>query len=403
MTPGHVEQPNLLLVLGMHRSGTSATTRWLNLLGADLGGRLLAAQAGVNEKGFWELQEMIEFNEMILRRLGRGWWDFSALPQRWWESETSQDLAPAAADLLRRNLAEGALYAVKEPRLCLLAPFWIEVIRSLGWRPCGVLVLRHPSEVIRSLTRRDDFGARTASLLWTRYTLDAEFHSRGLPRSIIAYDELLTNWRGLVGRVTQETGVQFVEIDAAISRAIDGELDPSLRHYRPVAGPDALDGFALRAYDLLHPSNGPADWDALDQLRAEFDAAFQAAPFLGAAGAEANDQIVALARRLSAVGAELEYARSVVSERDVIIRGKNSELADSESRMRVLDERIKTCLVDLQAKETSLGQAQHSLDARNDRIHVLEDRVANLEGRFCRRLARHARRLMDKLGLRLRG
>ena len=66
-------EKKLILVLGMHRSGTSALTRMLNLLGVDLGGKLLEAQAGVREQGVWEPYAVVEINEDLLSRLGSCW------------------------------------------------------------------------------------------------------------------------------------------------------------------------------------------------------------------------------------------------------------------------------------------------------------------------------------------
>ncbi len=46
--------PTLIVVLGMHRSGTSVLTRAMETLGANLGSRLMPAAAGNNDKGFFE-------------------------------------------------------------------------------------------------------------------------------------------------------------------------------------------------------------------------------------------------------------------------------------------------------------------------------------------------------------
>ena len=43
----------LIVVLGMHRSGTSAITRALNVLDVDLGDRLLPPVDGDNAKGYF--------------------------------------------------------------------------------------------------------------------------------------------------------------------------------------------------------------------------------------------------------------------------------------------------------------------------------------------------------------
>ena len=68
-----------IIVLGMHRTGTSALTRVLNLLGAELGSDLLAAQPD-NETGIWEHRPIMEIHERILGALDSDWHDVRPLP-----------------------------------------------------------------------------------------------------------------------------------------------------------------------------------------------------------------------------------------------------------------------------------------------------------------------------------
>ena len=63
----------VIVVLGMHRSGTSAITRGLQELGADLGPDLMPAAEGDNDKGFWEDMGAYRINERILSKLGSSW------------------------------------------------------------------------------------------------------------------------------------------------------------------------------------------------------------------------------------------------------------------------------------------------------------------------------------------
>lgn len=77
-----------LVVLGMHRSGTSALTRLLHTAGADAGGRLLGASAG-NELGHWEDAFVVETNERLLAALGRRWDDVRPLPAGWLQDESA--------------------------------------------------------------------------------------------------------------------------------------------------------------------------------------------------------------------------------------------------------------------------------------------------------------------------
>ena len=74
-----------LLVLGMHRSGTSAVTRVANLLGADLSEHLIAP-APDNPSGFWEHADAVKINEDLLEGLGRTWYDMREMPRGWMET-----------------------------------------------------------------------------------------------------------------------------------------------------------------------------------------------------------------------------------------------------------------------------------------------------------------------------
>ena len=75
-----------LIVLGMHRSGTSAFSGVLNLLGVDLGAHLLPA-SNTNQSGYWEHEEIVAVHDRLLMALGSSWDDPSPLPPNWWNSE----------------------------------------------------------------------------------------------------------------------------------------------------------------------------------------------------------------------------------------------------------------------------------------------------------------------------
>ncbi len=80
----------------MHRSGTSALARVINLLGADLGKNLVPADED-NQKGYWEHEEILHIHERLLKELGYVWDDIRPLPDNWWLGEAA---ANAHADLL---------------------------------------------------------------------------------------------------------------------------------------------------------------------------------------------------------------------------------------------------------------------------------------------------------------
>ena len=67
------------LVLGMHRSGTSAVARLLNLAGAAISERLMAPQAD-NPKGFWESLPITDLHDQALARMGLAWDHIERVP-----------------------------------------------------------------------------------------------------------------------------------------------------------------------------------------------------------------------------------------------------------------------------------------------------------------------------------
>ena len=72
----------LVVVLGMHRSGTSAITRGLSALGVPLGNNLMPPMLNNNDKGFFEDLEINELNTELLTALNRDWDSLSRIPRR---------------------------------------------------------------------------------------------------------------------------------------------------------------------------------------------------------------------------------------------------------------------------------------------------------------------------------
>src|SRR5262245_31306424 len=121
-----------ILVLGMHRSGTSAVTRVLNLLGAGLGTRLLPPVPGDNEKGYWENQDALEINERLLSGIGRSWHDVRDMPHGWQQSAAASDAYAAITRFVEVEFESSSLWAVKDPRICRLAPIWLRALEDCG-------------------------------------------------------------------------------------------------------------------------------------------------------------------------------------------------------------------------------------------------------------------------------
>ena len=193
-----------ILILGMHRSGTSALTKALGLLGGQLPAETMPPAAD-NPRGYWESPALARFNNQLLRSAGTSWNDDAAVPAAWFADSARAADRDIASRLLSEAFPGDDTFVCKDPRICRLLPFWRAVLEAAGIEPDPVLMLRDPGEVARSLAARAggsglSAGASVVSharglLLWLRYVLDAERDSRDLLRHVITYHGLLDDWR----------------------------------------------------------------------------------------------------------------------------------------------------------------------------------------------------------------
>jgi len=221
--------PTALLILGMHRSGTSSVTGLLHHLGVALGQNLMPAKAD-NPKGFFEHQAIVDLHDEILKTLNTAWDDPRSLSPGW---EQSPQLAPHREQLLtllRQDFTGISLWAIKDPRLCRLLPLWLSVLAELNVTPKVIFVLRDPAEVIASLQHRNGTGREQAAMLWLSYTVAAEHGSRTLPRSVVRYEDCLTGWRTEVQRLRTGLALNLPAPTPDQQAKIDAFLDAGLRH-----------------------------------------------------------------------------------------------------------------------------------------------------------------------------
>jgi hypothetical protein len=169
-----------IIVLGMHRSGTSAFTRAVSTLGASMG------EAAHLQK-HWENIPMRRMNEKVLVT-GGGKWDSPPDPT-WLKSPEVNALVDRARALVNREYVEADAAVWKDPRTCLTVPFWLDVLPG---DPVFLFIYRHPSEVAASLHTRNGFGLGHGYALWERYNADALAAVEGRPTVVLDYATLLT-------------------------------------------------------------------------------------------------------------------------------------------------------------------------------------------------------------------
>lgn len=239
-----------VLILGMHRSGTSAVAGALRGAGLNLGlSTGFFPAAAENPRGFFENASLSYGNDVLLRFRG-GSWDRPPTEPWEWTQELRWEAAELA-ELWRRLAGSSASFAFKDPRLCLtLRAFASGICRGV---PAVVLVWRNPMEIARSLRKRNAFGPRRAFGLWAFYTQQAlaciELYD--LPAIAVSYQELLESPVVVVKAVCdflEGLGVEGLKIRPEFIRAsVTGKLQ---RHHHKPGEFHRLNGVAREWIEL---------------------------------------------------------------------------------------------------------------------------------------------------------
>ena len=210
----------------MHRSGTSAATRLVNLLGIPtcVEDDLLRGTED-NPRGYWESGSLTAFNDRILETFESDWSCPPRLDPGWEADPLLAELRSEASALFSR-VFPAAPWVWKDPRNCVTLPFWTE---SLDVEPVVVLVHRNPLEITASLGARDDLGKLYSLALWERYLQACLTAASGLPAFVTTYDEILENpaaWCDGVRDLLDGVGIGTGELEP---NALD-YVDSKLRH-----------------------------------------------------------------------------------------------------------------------------------------------------------------------------
>ncbi|SEG66236.1 sulfotransferase family protein [Vibrio hangzhouensis] len=213
-----------VIVLGMHRSGTSSVARALSTMGIELGDNLLDAKQD-NLKGFWEDNTLLEINESILKLNGKNWDSFgpinTPLPDK--------ELLKATKYLCAQHEVHDT-WGFKDPRSMRLISFWEAVSKRVNSELQYCLVIRNPLSVIDSLKKRNSFNERKSALLWYAYYMDALSSLKGQKLVVIDYDTLMMNPRDEMLRVSSALDKKERLNTDELNEYCQGFIDSSLRH-----------------------------------------------------------------------------------------------------------------------------------------------------------------------------
>ncbi|MCC4288862.1 hypothetical protein [Vreelandella aquamarina] len=215
-----------IVVLGMHRSGTSAITGALEKMGVVLPQELMPPTED-NPKGYFEGLRVMQINDAALSDLQSNWDDtrFSLFIT----DQLIEKYLPEVKRFIQEEFFYSKVFALKDPRMCITFPLWERALLELGIEIKVVIPYRNPFEVARSLKKRNDFSTEKSLLLWAKHLLFAEKYSRKYSRFFIGFDQLIAKTAYVLPKLSEFVGVELSQ--EAMASVKDEFLEPSLKHY----------------------------------------------------------------------------------------------------------------------------------------------------------------------------
>jgi hypothetical protein len=371
----------IVMVLGMHRSGTSLCSHVLSALGVDMADRLthpsLDGPAPDNAKGHWERWEIVQVHERILKLFDRdyrsGFHDFP-LPVAWWADPRVGELRRELAAFLKGRLTDG-VFGFKDPRTVRLLPIWFQILNELKLTPKIVYCLRNPAQVARSLHARDGLRLELGEYRWLSYNIDFFHHIRDLEYCTIEYEtwfnepkENIAKLRGILGLPERQDAS---EMDLGIAEIVDEQLRHDDLHHQEARQP------LLRSvYDTARRAGDERAARAqLQIIAAQFRTFLQ----LQRAFEREFEERSRLAARVPALEGEIVRLHASIVERDGQIEALQAEAPQRASRLddtlAALEKergRVADLLRERQQDAAALDAANSSLSLRDARIAEIE-------------------------------
>ena len=340
-----MHKDRLIVVLGMHRSGTSAITRGLKVMGVGLGERMMPPNEEVNAKGFWEDVDINALNIEILKAIDSDWFCLAPIEASHVDKLRNSGYLLRAVELLRKKINGTQIFAFKDPRVAKLLPFWKEVFNHCQLNVNYVIALRHPLSVVKSLAKRDGFVAEHSYLLWLGHVLESLVGSAGRPRLVVDYDLLMQAPDGELQRIAKEFNLEIDPIE--LQNYKTDFLDQGLRH-SAYASTDLLLDTACPAvvrevYNaLLHASSNQfsIDDNALQCQISRWSDEFERIRTSLVLADKLLFQKVIAVKNESELAGQISSLNQTVTERDGQIKSLSQAVAEREDQVSSLNQTV---------------------------------------------------------------
>ena len=266
----------LTIVLGMHRSGTSALSGMLGAAGLNAPSDSLGATVS-NPYGYWESDYLVELSNKLFVDLGVNWSTAYDLSLGWHRQAVASEWVMNYIIGMMHFYDVKQHILLKDPRLCFLLRPLIPCFHSGLVSATYVLILRSPVEVVFSLRKSEGIDFGQSLCLWIASVLMSERLTRQCDRLIVTYPQLLERPADILESLKMIWGDDALApgakmapefIDSSLYRQRSMNLRADLWGSNPKL--HSLLTIAEKLYDLMSKPFDAQQESHLDQLNLEW-------------------------------------------------------------------------------------------------------------------------------------
>ncbi len=252
----------IIIILGVHRSGTSLTARIINSLGVSFGDRLIPGRSD-NPSGFFEHRDIVEQTRSLDKKLGIdpfGSGLIVPVSDNWWHDPEIAQEKQALKDILNKeDSGLDHLFGFKDPRTLYLLPLWQEIFKDLGLYPEYVLSLRRPTEVRSSMAKRGVSPDRAGIIWLAQLTAGLSRLDQG-PAAVVDFDRWFMDPVGQAGELVRSLDIFDLDSQEIEDRLKD-VVKTGNRHHIESKDSEVESDLSESLYQMiLDYGQGSRDW-----------------------------------------------------------------------------------------------------------------------------------------------
>lgn len=376
---------SILIVTGMHRSGTSLTASLLQSAGLDVGERLMGVDKG-NDKGHFENLDFVELHQNILSSIETsiaGW----TLENKIYPP---QEYVEKAKELVAKNSLKD-IWGWKDPRTTLFLDFWADLLPEANF----LFVYRSPSEVVDSLYRRGDeifYENPTFPIeLWMHYNkniLDF-YHKHSDKCLILNIDSITKDPKVLLKAIEKKFNIVLKHLNETI---YEEKLLKSLnkRHSNPIRYfyPEAFEIYSeLQKKDYiandahLYPFN--VDFDSVKKIYfknwLEFRWKETKLEQSQSQLQEKQAELELSQKEIVQIQTELEQSRSQIEDKQAQLKKSQSQIEDKQAQLELSQSELQQSQKQLQQSQLELQQIQTQLHQAHLQLQQSQTLIAAIQ------------------------